>query len=157
MTDAPLTLEEAAAHFRVSRRFFQDFIASHPFYRVLGRRKLFFSDDIHRLTEALKDHERQPKCVTDPRPTFLYFVEAGGYIKIGIAGRWKKRLSGLQSSCPLPIKRLLVIRATRGMESDIHEKFKEFCTRGEWFRDVPEIRKFIARALASELVVASEQ
>jgi hypothetical protein len=54
VTDAPLTLEEAAAHFRVSRRFFQDFIASHPFYRVLGRRKLFFSDDIHRLTEALK-------------------------------------------------------------------------------------------------------
>ena len=54
MTEQPKTLEEAAAHFRVSRRFFQDFLSNHPFYRVMGRRKLFFPDDIRRLTEALK-------------------------------------------------------------------------------------------------------
>jgi len=51
---APLTLEEAATYFRVSRRYFQGFIAVHPFYRMMGRRKLFFPDDIRRLTEALK-------------------------------------------------------------------------------------------------------
>src|SRR5215468_1947234 len=54
MTEQPKTLEEAAAYFRVSRRFFQDFLSNHPFYRVMGRRKLFFPDDIRRLTEALK-------------------------------------------------------------------------------------------------------
>jgi hypothetical protein len=54
MTEQPKTLEEAAAYFRVSRRFFQGFIAEFPFYREIGRRKLFFADDIWHLTEALK-------------------------------------------------------------------------------------------------------
>src|SRR5215475_2018115 len=54
MNEQPKTLEEAAAHFRVSRRFFTGFIALHPFYREIGRRKLFFPDDIRRITEALK-------------------------------------------------------------------------------------------------------
>lgn len=54
MPAAPLTLAEAAAHFRVSRRFFQEFIQTNPFYRMMGRRKLFFEDDIARITEALK-------------------------------------------------------------------------------------------------------
>lgn len=47
------TLDEAAAEFRVSRRFFQDFIRKNPFYRVLGRRKLFSDDDMRRLFELL--------------------------------------------------------------------------------------------------------
>lgn len=53
MPAPPLTLDEAAAHFRVKRRFFQDVIAKFPFYRTLGRRKLFFPDDIERITDSL--------------------------------------------------------------------------------------------------------
>jgi N4 Gp49/Sf6 Gp66 family protein len=51
--DRSLTMNEAAAHFRVGRRFFQDFIKAHPHYRIMGRRKLFFSDDIERTKNAL--------------------------------------------------------------------------------------------------------
>src|SRR6516225_1496597 len=71
MTEQPKTLEEAAAHFRVSRRFFQDFLSNHPFYRVMGRRKLFFPDDIRRLTEALKRpcHSSSSRCAKANRPT----------------------------------------------------------------------------------------
>ena len=47
------TLEEVASRFRVSRRTLQDFIRLHPYYRRLGRRKLFTEDDIARLYEAL--------------------------------------------------------------------------------------------------------
>src|ERR1700719_4345480 len=47
------TLEEVAARFRVSRRTLQDFLREHPYYRVLGRRKLFTETDIQRLYEAL--------------------------------------------------------------------------------------------------------
>lgn len=52
-SDRPLTLNEAAAHFRVSRRAFQDIIARYPFYRMMGRRKLFFPDDVARIRDAL--------------------------------------------------------------------------------------------------------
>lgn len=47
------TLEEVAGRFRVSRRRFQDLIRQFPYYRLLGRRKLFTEDDINRLYEAL--------------------------------------------------------------------------------------------------------
>lgn len=48
-----LTLDEVAGHFRVSRRTFQAHIRRYPFYRTLGRRKLFTEADIARLYEAL--------------------------------------------------------------------------------------------------------
>src|SRR5438270_7842947 len=56
MSQAPVlhTLDEAAARFRVSRRVFQDFVKEHPFYRVLGRRKLFTDADLSRLYEMLQ-------------------------------------------------------------------------------------------------------
>ncbi len=47
------TLDEVAQLFRVSRRTLQDFLRLHPYYRRLGRRKLFTEDDITRLYEAL--------------------------------------------------------------------------------------------------------
>src|SRR5262249_46076515 len=48
-----LTLEEVAQLFRVSRRTMQKFIRDHPFYRTLGRRKIFSQADVVRLYEAL--------------------------------------------------------------------------------------------------------
>ena len=48
-----LTLDEVAKKFRVSRRTMQEYIKLHPYYRVLGRRKLFGEADISRLFEAL--------------------------------------------------------------------------------------------------------
>jgi excisionase family DNA binding protein len=54
VTDLELfTIEEVAARFRVSRRTLQAHIRRFPFYRLLGRRKLFTEADIARLYEAL--------------------------------------------------------------------------------------------------------
>ena len=47
------TLEEVADRFRVSRRTMQELVKKHPFYRVLGRRKLFSEADISALYGAL--------------------------------------------------------------------------------------------------------
>src|SRR4029077_7432698 len=47
------TVDEVAALFRVSKRTLQDFLRLHPYYRRLGRRKLFTEADIARLYEAL--------------------------------------------------------------------------------------------------------
>jgi excisionase family DNA binding protein len=47
------TLEEVAERFRVSRRTLQEFLKDHPYYRILGRRKLFTEADIERLYEAM--------------------------------------------------------------------------------------------------------
>jgi hypothetical protein len=47
------TVEEVAARFRVSRRTLQSHIRQYPYYRTLGRRKLFTEADISRLYENL--------------------------------------------------------------------------------------------------------
>src|SRR4051794_27435753 len=47
------TVDEVAERFRVSRRTFQAHIRQHPYYRQMGRRKLFTEADIQRLYEAL--------------------------------------------------------------------------------------------------------
>ena len=47
------TIEEVAARFRVSRRTLQGHIRNYPYYRLLGRRKLFTEADIAKLYESL--------------------------------------------------------------------------------------------------------
>jgi hypothetical protein len=54
MSLAFYTMEEVAERFRVSRRTMQDFIKDYPYYRVLGRRKLFTDQDILALAEKLE-------------------------------------------------------------------------------------------------------
>src|SRR2546430_3121756 len=48
------TLDEVAATFRVSPRKMREHVRLHPFYRVLGGRKLFTRSDIKALYEALE-------------------------------------------------------------------------------------------------------
>jgi hypothetical protein len=46
-------MEEVAAKLRKSRRWLQDFLQDHPYYRLAGRTKVFTDEDIDRLIEAL--------------------------------------------------------------------------------------------------------
>jgi hypothetical protein len=50
---AVYTMEEVAQRLHKSRRWLQDFVRNHPFYRLAGRTKLFTEGDIARLVEAL--------------------------------------------------------------------------------------------------------
>jgi excisionase family DNA binding protein len=52
--DELLTLDEVAARFRVSRRTMQEHVKRYPFYRTLGRRKLFTEADVNHLYEVLE-------------------------------------------------------------------------------------------------------
>jgi hypothetical protein len=54
MTLKLYTMDEAAAIFRVKKRIFAEFIAGKPFYRVIGRAKLFTDQDIVQLYEAME-------------------------------------------------------------------------------------------------------
>ena len=53
ITTQLFTIEEVAMHFRVSRRTLQAHIRKYPYYRNLGRRKLFTEADIMKLYESL--------------------------------------------------------------------------------------------------------
>lgn len=68
--------------------------------------------------------------------SYVYFIQSGPYVKIGIADRPKHRLSMLQVGNPITLVILntfKVIRANQ-VERSLHEHFNDKWQRGEWFR-----------------------
>lgn len=84
------TLDEAAERFRVSRRTFVDFIKLHPFYRILGKRKLFTEGDLLALYEALQ-------C---PSNSSAVKAARTGTSEAPPAASWSARLQALTTAKP---------------------------------------------------------
>lgn len=75
-------------------------------------------------------------------PSCVYIIVCGDgdstFAKVGLSGDPDKRLSSLQTGCPLRIHSMYVSRLpTRyhamAAEAAIHSKMSRFRTRGEWF------------------------
>lgn len=151
------TLAEAAAELKApSPRWLAEWLRAHPrdnsgepFYTPMGRDKVFRSDDIARMEPEISRARL--------RPTFIYFVEQCGFIKIGFSDNWAKRISSIQNATPFRVRRLIVIKSIVGHEAELHEKFAHHHVRGEWFTDTPEIRKVIDLLNSSPLLVAGAE
>lgn len=97
---------------------------------------------------------------SDSRKTFTYFIQAGpdGPIKIGLAEDVEQRLKELQTGCPDDLR--LIGRMDGNHEKNLHQHFKQFWIRGEWFRPDVRIMAFIVEHAEScgkveSLVVAA--
>jgi hypothetical protein len=79
----------------------------------------------------------------------IYFIRQGpdGPIKIGVSSRPKKRLTTLQTANPTDLVLLGIIRGGEEVEQKLHERFKSFLIRGEWYRPDPELLKAIRQIL----------
>lgn len=91
----------------------------------------------------LRDQPRPPK--SNPYTPHVYFISDGEAIKIGKAINPPKRLKNLQIGNPRELKMLGYFRTSHYSEGNIHRHFEAFWIRGEWFRDNPELRAFIAK------------
>lgn len=79
--------------------------------------------------------------------TFIYFLRAGEFVKIGHSARWKNRMAGMQTGSPYTIVPLLVLVGKADMERKLHVRFRIDHFRGEWFHMGPAIRAFIKENL----------
>lgn len=73
----------------------------------------------------------------------VYFITDGEFIKIGKANDPNQRLSELQTGNP---KSLWIIKQIKGDEKQermLHQVFKTWHHRGEWFRANPAMLKKI--------------
>ena len=65
----------------------------------------------------------------------VYLIKCANFYKIGISGKPKSRLKGLQTSNPIPLS--LVALSTEyepeSLEKHLHEKFADVNSSGEWF------------------------
>jgi hypothetical protein len=75
--------------------------------------------------------------------TFIYFMRAGEFIKIGRAKNWRTRLSQMQTGSPYTIQPLLIIPADCELEVQLHARFYRDRFRGEWFHSSPAILAYI--------------
>jgi hypothetical protein len=80
--------------------------------------------------------------------TFIYFLGAGEFVKIGQSKRWQKRVDSLQTGAPITYQTLLVIPEEVGAERALHDQFKADHFRGEWFHLSPAILSYIEQNLS---------
>lgn len=70
--------------------------------------------------------------------TLVYAIEAGPYVKVGIAENLKTRLVLFKTHCPLPVKvvfhsKKMLRTEARSIEVDCHHHLIEYHVHGEWF------------------------
>jgi Meiotically up-regulated gene 113 len=76
---------------------------------------------------------------------FIYFFEAGPFVKIGFTTDWRSRLRVLQTASPYPVIALRMMHGTREDEGELHAHFDYHRCNGEWFVFHDEIREFLYR------------
>lgn len=78
-----------------------------------------------------------PKGKLDKKQRYLYIVRETwqGMCKIGVASDIYARMSSLQTGCPqeLEVVGFVALKNAKSMELFIHNRYKEFHHRGEWF------------------------
>ncbi len=78
----------------------------------------------------------------------VYFVQAtlGGPIKIGKSLDPQKRVTGMQTGSPVPLRLLAqIVEAAEDLEETLHADFAHLRLHGEWFRPGDELLRFIGR------------
>lgn len=76
----------------------------------------------------------------------IYFIEYAGRIKVGFASNVERRLKEFRTAMPLLV-RLGSMEGLRGHERTIHDCLAQYREGGEWFKDCPEVREFLTRAM----------
>jgi hypothetical protein len=91
----------------------------------------------------LKHAAEQRGELINGRYTFIYFLRAGDFIKIGQSIKWRRRLSNICVASPLDVVPLHVEMAEPSRERRLHERFKNLHHRGEWFRAEQPLLEYI--------------
>ena len=73
----------------------------------------------------------------------IYFVKQGDYVKIGYTNTFKRRLNQLQTSSPVKLEVLALIKGDKSDEKNFHDAFKHINANGEWFLYNDEIERFV--------------
>lgn len=80
------------------------------------------------------------------RGDVVYFVQetsSDGYIKIGYSNQVSRRIEGLRTDNAHEIKVLLILNGDRKLEHEMHRRFWDSHTHGDWFRQSKDLIDFI--------------
>lgn len=80
-------------------------------------------------------------------PEHVYFIACDGRIKIGTSKNAEQRIAALRTLYHEPLVFLGCAPGGREFEQRVQREFEKFRTKGEWFRDCPELRAGISQHL----------
>lgn len=149
------TMDEAAGEMRVSRRWLGEWLRENPtseygrpHYIMAGRKKLFRREDfwfIKRGIETLTAERAKQNETAKADDGFIYFIEAGDFIKIGYTRSPASRAVKMMTDSPHELKLLHFEPGTFKREKVLHRHFADIRVRGEWFEKTPELLAHIER------------
>ncbi|MGL6342712.1 MAG: GIY-YIG nuclease family protein [Waterburya sp.] len=88
------------------------------------------------------------KPIAQCRHGFIYLLETEEFYKIGFSSvSGESRIKALQTGNPLKISFVSEFAAQANVEKEIHQKFRAFRVKGEWFRKNTRILKFFRQAI----------
>lgn len=120
-----LTLEQAAAHLGLTVDQFE-------YHRLFDRVPEPINGKYWRLDTLILKPSAAPPL---DRLADVYVIKWTEFIKIGFSTDIRARLVGLQTALPTHLALLKIIEgAERKRERQLHRKFAEYRTQGEWFR-----------------------
>lgn len=90
---------------------------------------------MERLNHVMKYAEKLTRDRID-RHSSIYLIECHDFVKVGIADKPASRLIELQVGCPYELRLLasFAVRQSAAAERRLHELWKQYEVRGEWFR-----------------------
>lgn len=102
----------------------------------------------HNLLPAL---ENLPPI--EPNQCYLYFIQAGPFVKVGFSRNPMGRMADLQTSHPNDLQLVAAMACGRASitESAVHRRFLHRRARGEWFALDVELAAFIADVRAQRV------
>lgn len=77
---------------------------------------------------------------------FVYFIEAGGHIKIGFTINVQSRVAQIETSTPFTVTVLRQEPGTMATEAAYHIRFAAQHIKGEWFRFEGGLKEFLEGA-----------
>lgn len=103
-----------------------------------------FDAAIREALQEAKDKEHAAwEPAAPPKLGNVYFIEGGGFLKIGFAGDVRSRLRELQTSCPHTLAILHSHPGTKFTERQLHQKFSALRSSGEWFRYEGALKEYV--------------
>jgi hypothetical protein len=106
----------------------------------------------HKKREEGREYDGTSKKKRPKGLTAIYVVATGDFVKIGFSKSPVRRLVVMQVGCPMKLELVAQFDCPRGferiIESDIHETFEAWRTRGEWF----EMNRHTAVSLVARVI-----
>ena len=97
--------------------------------------------------DDLYESQKRKKPVVKKQPEFgfVYFIgnSEKNICKIGFSYSPNQRLIELQTGNPFPLFVFKTVKGDMEMEKTFHFLYRQYRTRGEWFKIEGELKKFI--------------